>query len=290
MTLIAALIGIFIDRLVGHLNYYRHYNYYLAWVDWVKGRLPESLANGAAGYVLAFLPPVSLIWFVQTRLSGWLPWEIFGLLFSIAVLLYCLGPRDMAADVDTYCEVCTSNDDSLRERAASRLTDSDVAPKTVTESIARVTRAVLVRANDRLFAVLFWFVVLGPVGAVVFRASSVLFKQRMSSDSFGGWVASIHGLLSWIPARLTALGYALSGHFDSALEGWRAVHFEPSKGIADSDRIIAETGLGALNMRDDSLELDDYQKPVRSAMKLVWRNLTVWLVVISLMTLVGWAT
>lgn len=289
MTLIAALLGILLDRFVGHLHGYRHYTPYLNWVDWLKQRLPESLAAGVAGYLLALLPVVLLIWFLQAWLSDWIFGDLFSLAFSVAVLLYCLGPRDMAADVDTYCEVVTTNDHALRGRAASRLTDSEKAPESVHECIARVTRAVLVRANDRLFAVLFWFVVLGPAGAVLFRASSVLFTQRMSTDVFGEWVQRIHAALIWIPARLTALGYALSGHFDVALEGWHSAHIEQPVGVVGSDQVIAETGLGALDLRDDSPDLDEYQKPVRAAMQLVWRNLTVWLVAIAIMTLAGWA-
>lgn len=289
MTLIAALAGIFLDRLVGHLHYYRYYNHYLAWVDWLKGKLPVLLSTGVVGYLLALLPPVILTGVVHSWLSDWILGDLFSLIFSIAVLLYCLGPRDMAADVETYCEVCTSTDTALRADAASRLTDSEKAPENLRECIARVTRAVLVRANDRLFAVLFWFVLLGPPGAVLFRASSVLFKQRMSNDGFGEWSAKLHALLVWVPARLTALGYALSGHFDAALEGWHAAHSEHPEGVHGAEDIIAETGLGALDMRVDSTEFDEYQKPVRAAMQLVWRNLTVWLVALAVMTLAGWA-
>ena len=215
--------------------------------------------------------------------------DLFSLLFSIAVLLYCLGPRDLAADVETYCEVCASGNAALREAAAGRLTDSDQEVENLSECIGRVTRAILVRANDRLFAVLFWFVLLGPAGAILFRLSSVLFRQYMSGQGFGGWCDRLHALLIWIPARLTALGFALSGHFDAALEGWRAVHSVQPVTVTAAERIIAETGLGALGIHAGSEAPDDEQKPVRAAMQLVWRTLTVWLVVLAVMTLAGWA-
>lgn len=290
MTLIAALLGMLIDRFVGHLHVYRHYNHYLAYVDWVKTRLPAVMSGGVLGLLVALLPLLLLVGYLAQWLHDWPFGDLFSLLYSILVLVYCLGPRDMAADVDTYCEVCTLDDHALREHAASRLTDSETAPANVHECIARVTRAVLVRASDRLFSVLFWFVLLGPVGAVLYRASSVLYQQCRSNDAFGDWVDRLHTGLVWIPARLTALGYALSGHFDAALEGWRSAHQTHSQGAEGSDRVIAETGLGALDLRDEtSPELDEYQKPVRAAMRLVWRNLTIWLVAISVMTLAGWA-
>lgn len=289
MTLIAALIGILLDRLVGHLQYYRQYDYLLQWADWLRSMMPDTFSKGIVGFLMVILPPVLFTAYLQSWISGWMLGDLFGLLFSIAVLLYCLGPRDMAADVETYCEVCTSGDAALRGAAAGRLADSDQALENLTECIARVARAVLVRANDRLFAVLFWFVLLGPAGAVLYRASSVLFRQYMTSNAFGGWCARFHALLVWIPARLTALGFALSGHFDAALEGWRAAHIERPVTVTAAERIIAETGLGALGMRHETPQSDDYQQPVRAALQLVWRNLTVWLVAISVMTLAGWA-
>ena len=289
MTLISALLGIVIDRFVGHLHVYRHYNHFLAYTDWLRNQLPAALTSGFVGLLLVLLPVLLLVSFLQGWLSSWVLGGLFNLLFSVAVLVYCLGPRDMAADVDTYCEVCTADDHQLRQHAASRLTDNDQAPESVRECISRVTRAVLVRANDRLFAVLFWFVLLGPVGAVLYRASSVLFKQRLSDDEFGEWLQRLFAALVWVPARLTALGYALSGHFDAALDGWRAAHLAHPQGVGGSEQVIAETGLGALDLRGEQAEIDDYQKPVRAAMQLVWRNLTIWLVAVSVMTLAGWS-
>jgi len=288
MTLISALLGLFIDRLLGNLHEYRRYRYFLAYVEWMRERLAASVWDGTAG-LLAILLPVLLVVALLQEWTADLLFGLTGVAFHVVAFVYCLGPRDLAADVDTYCEVCGSSDDDLRRRAAERLLDGETPPDDAEAATSRVTRGVLVSASDRLFAVLLWFIVLGPVGAVLYRAVSVLYRERSSEDGFGDSVAMLFAILVWIPARLTALGYALSGHFDAALEGWRAAHGEQPRGAGGSERVLAETGLGALDVAIADADAGACGRPVRAAMRLVWRTLVVWLVGLSMMTLAGWA-
>lgn len=287
MTLISALLGIAADRLLTHLHEWRHYEQYLAYVDWMRTRFSGPAWDHVGGLLFILLP----VWVGVGLLQGWIGDWVFGLLgmlFYVAVFVYCLGPRDLAVDVDTYCEVCDSSDADLRKRAAGRLLKGQEVPETPAECSERITAAVLVEANDRLFAVLFWFVLLGPLGAVIYRSSSVLYEQRAEPGEFGDSVAWLHSLLVWIPARLVALGYALTGHFDSALEGWRRAHEVQPVGVEGSQRVLGATGTGALGAAQGTSAVAAAE-PVRSAMRLVWRTLTVWLVVLSLLVLAGWA-
>ena len=283
MTLISAILGIIADRLLTHLHEYRHYRQFLAWVDAVRSRVSGDGWDGVFGLLLVLLP----VWGATALLQGWLHDLLFGLvglLFYIAVFVYCLGPRDLAIDVNTYCEVADSTDPGLRLRAAGRLIGEE--PLADGEAGDRqVARAVLLEANDRLFGVLFWFVVLGPVGAVMYRSVAVLYRERREANGYGEAVDLLYGILVWIPARLLALGYALAGHFDSAIEGWRAAHRDMPRGSEGSFEVLAATGEGALGLADE----DGDASAVRAAMRLVWRTLTIWLVVLSLLTLAGWS-
>lgn len=288
MTLISALLGIAADRLLTHLHEYRHYDHFLRYVDWVRARFNGPAWDHIGGLLIILLPVWLVVGLLQNGISEWL-FGLVGLLFYIATFVYCLGPRDLAVDVDTWCEVCDSSDAELRKRASGRLLNEDEIPESKVESAQKVTSAVLTEANDRLFAVLFWFVLLGPLGAVLYRSASVLYQQRREEGEFGDSVAWLHSVLVWFPARLVALGYALSGHFDAAIEGWRRAHQEHPQGSEGSERVLAITGAGALGLDDEGPDEDGIQSPVRSAMRLVWRTLTIWLVVISVLTLAGWA-
>jgi len=288
MKLIVVLAGILIDRVFPWVREYRDYNYFLRYADWVKAKLPEPLANGAIGVSLVMIPPVAVVWYLDAIMSGGLAGAI-GLLFSLVVFLYCLGPRDLFADVDTFCNVCESTDVALRVRAAALLTGRE-APDAESESLfADVTRAILSAGHDRLFAVLFWFVLLGPVGALLYRGLGLLAAENQAEPDFRDWAERLRAMLVWIPARLTALGYALAGHFDAAFEGWQDAAAEMPAGAGSSEHLLVETGLGALDLRDRDDVWTGASAP-RAAMRLVWRTLTLWLVVVAVLTLAGWAS
>lgn len=287
MTLISALLGIAADRLLTPLDEYRNYDRFLSYVDWMRGGLSGSAWDNVGGLAVVLLPVWLTIGVLQVLTSDWL-FGLVGLVFYLVVFVYCLGPRDLAVDVETYCEVCESSDAALRQRAAGRLLRGEQAPADTADCARRMTRAVLVEASDRLFAVLFWFALLGPLGAVAYRSAAVLYYQRQEQGSFGDSIAWLYAVLLWLPARLLALGFALSGHFDAALVGWRQAHRDNPQGAAGSEQVLALTGSAALGL-DSAAAESDIASSVRAAMRLVWRTLVVWLVVLSLLVLAGWA-
>lgn len=289
MTLISVLIGVAIDRLLTQLQEYRHYRSFLHYADWMRNRFAGPTFDHLGGVMLVLSPAWGLIWLLQVWTGEWL-FGLIGLLFSTAVFVYCLGPRDLAMDVDTWCEVCDSLHPALRLRAAAQLLGiPDELPENVEDNARDVTSAVLVQANERLFGVLFWFVLLGPVGAVMWRSSSLLQRYYRYDGEFGLAAGWLFGVLSWLPARLLALGYALSGHFDAAVDGWKAAYRRHPVGGEGSTMVLAETGMGALGLSEDAFTRTGCE-PVQAAMRLVWRSLVIWIVIIALMTLVGWAS
>jgi membrane protein required for beta-lactamase induction len=255
----------------------------------MRNRFSGPVFDHFGGVVLVLLPVWGLIGLVQIWTDEWL-FGLIGLVFYTLVFIYCLGPRDLAMDVDTWCEVCDSLHPALRLRAAAQLLGiPDELPENVEDNAHDVTSAVLVQANERLFGVLFWFVLLGPLGAVMWRSSSLLQRYYRYDGEFGLAASWLYGLLSWLPARLLALAYAMSGHFDAALDGWKAAQSRQPVGGEGSMMVLTETGMGALGLPDDSFT-GTGREPVQAAMRLVWRSLVIWVVIIALMTLVGWAS
>ena len=149
-----------------------------------------------------------------------------------------------------------------------------------------VLHGILVGAHDRWFAVIFWFALLGPLGAVLFRAVEQL-ARRPGEDDFAVAVGQLYGVLGWLPARLMALAYALSGHFEQAMHGWRGVPgVDPIAG--QSEAVLLAAGEGALCAEREECLATEPVSLIRAAMGLVWRTLLVWLAVIAVMILAGW--
>jgi len=303
MHLIALLIGLVIERLATQLFHLRR----LRWIDRVidagfrqAGRLPNwpALIPIVALVVLLVLPVLALavVFVLGDPLLGF-PYLVLG----VFVLFFSLGPQDIGEDVDEYCKAMEEGDKERIQETAKAIIESDV-PEDTLERIHRVEEAVCVQANNRLFAVIFWFVLLGPLGAWTYRATDLIrrravFVAARDEDSSGtperlrDAAIALHGWLAWIPARLTAIGYAAAGNFDTALGAWRAPTEQETDSASEyNEHLLARVGVGALALGDDSDE-ELVTRGVRGATaanRLVFRLLLISAVVIAAMTLYGW--
>ncbi len=303
MTLIALLIGLIIERLATQIFHWRR----MRWLDRIIDQgfvLAERFANWPA------LIPVLLIAIVLVApvaaVTVVLVDRLFGfphLLLAVVVLFFSLGPNDIGEDVNEYCKALEDGDEERIKQTAKALVESDV-PDDAMERIHCVEAAVCVQANNRLFAVIFWFVLLGPLGplgAWAYRVTDLVRRRAVfratrgeeepsASDRVRDAAVTLHGWLAWIPARLTAIGYAVAGHFDAALAAWRSPADVSGTISESSENLLARVGVGALALDDDAGE-GQSERGVRGATaanRLVFRLLLIWAVIIAAMTLYGW--
>jgi membrane protein required for beta-lactamase induction len=220
---------------------------------------------------------------------------LFGLLWflaSIAILLYCLGPEDLDSQVNRYIEAVDKDDDKIRASAIALITDEP--PTSEPARSQAVAEGVLNQANQNLFSVIFWFVLLGPVGALFYRIASWLpaLTQAKGDPDFLHYSQRLILILEWIPARITAFCYAVAGSFEDALYGWRSYYDRRFSEFKDSNTgILICTGGGAMRLStllNEAHEgMQSFSFLVKSAMALVWRALVVYLVIVALFTLTG---
>jgi membrane protein required for beta-lactamase induction len=302
MKLIALLIGLVVERLATQLFHLRE----LRWLDRIidRGfRQADRFANWPALIPVTILAvilvaPVLLVVFGLGDLLFGFPY----LLLAILVLFFSLGPKDIGEDVDEYCTALESEDEDEIRKSARALTERDL-PKDPLERIRMVEEAVCVQANNRLFAVIFWFVLLGPIGAWSYRVTDLIRRRavfdasrdddsRKTADMVLEAAGQLHGWLAWIPARLTAIGYAMAGSFEGALSAWRLTEGAAAKSQSEqSETLLARVGIGALALqskKDESVS-DRGVRGATAANGLVFRLLFIWAAVIAAMTLYGWS-
>ncbi|MDH3338124.1 MAG: regulatory signaling modulator protein AmpE [Gammaproteobacteria bacterium] len=301
MHLIALLIGLVVERLATRLFHLRR----LRWLDRIidagfrhAGRLPNwpAVIPIILIAVVLILPIFAVTFSLGDALLGF-PY----LLLAIVVLFFSLGPQDIGEDVDEYCKTIEEGDDERIRQTAKAIIESDV-PEDALERIHKVEEGVCVQANNRLFAVIFWFVLLGPLGAWTYRVTDLIRRRAVyaagrDEESNGTFerlrdaATMLHGWLAWIPARLTAIGYAAAGNFDAAIAAWRAPTEQKTDSPSEySENLLARVGAAALALVDESGE-DLTARGVRGATaanQLVFRLLLIWAVVIAAMTLYGW--
>jgi len=186
-------------------------------------------------------------------LDRWLQGMLVQPVFGAAVLLLCLGPRDLSDDVQRLVAARRRGDVAEIERL-SRSLQSGPAPD---ESHRNLIGALFIQSHERLFGVLLWFMALGPAAAVAYRLASrlptLLEKAGFSAGTLQA-ATHLHALLAWVPTRLTAGLFALAGSMDDALAAWRRVGELHYNGAwrSHSWAVLAEVGAGALAMEEEN--------------------------------------
>jgi membrane protein required for beta-lactamase induction len=296
MSVLALLLALALERGLTHLFHLREPR----WLDGYFDRAARALAGrprglALAGVLAALLLPVLPVALADRALGS----HLFGLPqlgFAVLVLLMSLGPRDLRDEVDDYVDALGRGDREAAGRRAKELLESDAASRGAGLREA-VEEAIFVQANNRIFGVILWFMLLGPAGAWLFRVSDLM-RRRAAFESArrgglpepgGGAPALVHGLLAWIPARLAAVSYALAGSFEDAIGNWRIAVDRASRGLLDrTEDLLARVGRGSLQPSLAGVEPERLDAATASgAWRIVARSAWIWLAVIGLLVLAG---
>ncbi|GAB3626363.1 cobalamin biosynthesis protein [Pandoraea terrae] len=225
---LAALLGVMLDAWLGEPRRWHPLVGFGKFANGVEAWLNQDLATPARTAMargmwawLLLLAPLTLAALALTFLPGWL-----GVVWQALALYMALGARSLRDHVMPIGRALAAGDlghaRALTARIVSRDTD-DAAP----EALARAAiESTLENGNDAIFGALFWFAVAGAPGVVLFRLANTLDAmwgyRTPQFLYFGRPAARIDDVLNWIPARLTALSYALLGNTRDALQCWRA--------------------------------------------------------------------
>lgn len=312
----ATLIAVIVALVLGHVAQslaasVRHFAWYGNWLRWLDSRFSEgSFWRGRYGIVLALLPPLVGLVLFQLALDEPLL-GLAGLLLGVVVLFYAWGPRDLDLDVDAIVE---ARDPIARREAAAKLwpegakVDSldgaSLVDATSLVDAASLVAAVFRNALRRWFGVLFWFLLLGPVGALLYRLAALSaegeYARALPAETAGG-ARALLALLDWPVAQLMTLSMALVGNFDTVVGAWReaggtsfrldadflgaAARASVKSELADEAMDYAESSdVNTTGVMASAPELPE----LRDAMSLVWRILLLWLAVIALFVIAGW--
>jgi AmpE protein len=285
---VAVLLALILSHSVPELARLRNF----AWLRlWQQQGAQQS--NAALGLFVSIGLPVLLCLIVQLALRGSLL-GLANLAFALLVIVYCMGPRDLERDVEG---VIKAPDSDARATAAQALRTDDMAGGLPFEAEPLVESA-FVAALRRMFGVIFWFVLLGPAGALLYRLAE---RLAYAQDHAAGLPAAQHDLarqltrlLDWLPAHLIALALALASDFDAVFKTWRAYHASHPKGYASFDpdflNAIARASVDADVAAGDGHAVDVHEPVVAldDAMTLIRRVLIVWIALIALVVIGGW--
>jgi len=280
MALICILIGIIFDRSSDILENRRNLDWFDQYSRWMLKNMPGLNSQGYSSIVILLLPVMLLVGIIQNWIGG-NSYAVIELIFALSIFAFCLGPRDLSRQINRYLDARKNGNEAAAINEASAIMLSD-APEAPDQQTIEVLRGVLHAANDRFFAVIFWFVLLGPFGALLYRLSS---HTRYSSDNANLIKAArqLQAIMAWAPAHLVAIGYALTGNYEGAKQEF--YNKNKQEDLADCNyHTLITAGQGALK----DCTPGDESACIHSAQSLVLRTLIAWLAVIGALTLMGW--
>jgi adenosylcobinamide-phosphate synthase len=232
--------------------------------------------------------------------------------WMVGVLYVTLGFRQFSHHFSDIRQAMDSGDERLaREKLAQWLrVDAITLPRQ--ELLRQVIVHSVLAAHRHVFGVLvafviFWVLGLGPAGAVFYRMAEYLSRNwRARPDGTPSVALQRAAARAWewvdhVPARMSALGFAVVGNFEEAVASWRG---DAERYAPGSDGVVLAATSGALNVRLTAgatdardatvLVMDDGDTNARpepqlahlgSVVGLVWRSVVLWMLLLALLTL-----
>jgi len=291
MIFLALIVGLAVERLLTHLFHLREFHWLNPLFDHVYKWLDRM---GRAGSIIVTVILVLLltapVLAVELALADRLVY-VPGFAFAVIILLFCLGPRDLVEEVDDYRDAVEADNRAEIADLASQLLER--LPEN--EETLDIEGAVYVQANNRIFGVVFWFILLGATGAWLFRVLDLLRRRAIhrngivtldAAPAYLQAILQLHSLLAWLPARLLLVGYTLAGNYDTAMQAWRSYR-TPADTVfpGDDDLLLDAVGRAAAPEREQG----NIRARARIAVGLVNRTLwMIWCPALALLTLYDW--
>jgi len=290
MTIIAILLAFGLCHFIRELDRFRRSQWLTAWVNFSNdafGKLPGW--SEILGFIVILAVPLVVLLLINQVLVSALG-TTGSFLLALVVLIYSFGPHDLDTDV---AEIVAAEDDEQRQSALEKLLRKPM-PEDAEACRSEAVEAVFREALRRWFGIIFWFAVLGIVGAFLYRMVDWLVDEdRELIEDQKGLFRRLQQIMDWPAAQLMTLSLAIATDFDSVFAAWKQYHDEQGHGLFDGDngfllasaRSIVLTGHAARDGYADQIE--GPLVCLQQAMDLTWRVLGVWLTVLALLLLVG---
>lgn len=305
MILFMTISALLLDRILGEPSNRWHP---LVGFGWLAQVLEKQLNNahhhpllnfclGLLSLLLLVGLPVALLVSTLMLLPLWA--NIF---LQTLVLMFCLGWQSLREHALTIARPLAQGELTQARQALAMIVSRDTQTLNETAMAKATCESVLENGHDALFASLFWFLLLGAPAALTHRLINTLDGmwgyRNIRFEYFGKAAARLDDLLGYIPARLTALSYAIVGkHTQHALGcAWRQGHKHNSPNAG----LVMATGAGAIGVRlggsatyqgvREKRPSFGWGKPcqathIQACLSLIDKSVVAWLLVIAALSL-----
>nr|WP_294839754.1 adenosylcobinamide-phosphate synthase CbiB [uncultured Methylotenera sp.] len=247
-TALAVITAVLLDAVLGEPKRWHP----LVGFGWLAHKIEHALnrnmrpclarLTGLSAWLLLLLPLTAISYLASHTPLAWV--------VDVVLLYLAIGAQSLTQHaLQVHTPLLEGNLPQARH-AISMIVSRDTSQLNETEIATATVESVLENGNDAIFGAIFWFVLFGGAGAVLFRLANTLdamWGYRTPRFLYFGWAAArLDDILNLIPARLTALSYALCGHTRSALKCWMA---QASTWYSPNAGPVMSAGAGALQVQ-----------------------------------------
>lgn len=277
------------------------------WVRSVKKSLDAGQHHhGLLVWAMAVALPALIA--AGVHIALWSYSVVLTFVWTVAVLYVTLGFRQFSHHF-TDIRGALERGDELAARQAlaawrrvpvEAVPPSDLLRQAIEYSVLAVHRHVL---GVLVCFVVFWIMGLGPAGAVLFRLADYMASSNaarlgrlqgpdelMPSESVCTVAARAWQLINHVPARASAIAFAIVGNFEEAVANWRTI------GVTSRDAndvVVLAAAAGALNLalvgdvvaEGSTTSRSPELAHLTSLVGLVWRSVVLWMLFLALLTL-----
>lgn len=303
LSIIAAL---FIDFVIGEPKHWHPlvgFGNVAFWLEnkfniFDRGHKRLAYFMGLVAWGLMVIPFVVLVWLLsQLQFQNQSEQMYFDFIISIIFLTFALGAKSLMQHARAVSQALKQQDIVLARKKIAMIVSRDTAESDETAITKATIESVLENGSDAIFAAIFWFVLFGAPGVIFYRLANTLdamWGYKTERFTYFGWTAArIDDVLNWLPARLTALSYALAGKTYNALSCW----FKQARlwhGI--NPGVVMASGAGALRVSLGGIAQyhgQDIKRPllgsnneaqikdIERSITLVYKSIFIWIVVIA---------
>lgn len=256
ISLIAIPLALYFDRMLGEPSKFHPLIGFGYLADIIESWLNQNenlFIKGILAWSLVVIPIVFVVTLLDQYFQEFNKGSTNGLLsiiFSAFCGWFAIGWKSLSQHGQDVQVALSNNEIELARKKTSYLVSRETSELDETAMSRATIESILENGSDAVIAPLFWLAVAGAPGVILYRLINTLDAMwgyhNERYEQFGKFTAQIDDAFNYIPARITALLYTLSGNSRSAWHAWRTqgnIWYSPNAGV------VMAAGAGALNVK-----------------------------------------
>ncbi len=244
----------------------------------------QSALSSDIFLVIAILLPsvivASLLWFIEDVFWGALSLSVW-----VFVAIACFSHSKIRETFRHFIESALRGDIQACYHLSNQL-DRQTCNDAISENeLGQKVGKTVAWINYRNYgAIAIYLIAFGPTGAVLYSAARYYYDLNVKQVKSSPLAASILFVLDWIPSRMFAFGYLMSGHFAQGFTTWLPLVSRPT---TEAKRIICETAEASEIFPEKSNAPICIQSTL-ALLTLTKRTFIFLVTLLSLLTIFGW--